>query len=240
MSDSKPTEDKRAREASALSSEYHKAHKQLMLWATILFIWEFVGVNLDEAKDAGGNIGPIVAAIKSPQAVPWVLLILVFYFLFKCSVEWAQCHVDRRRILFARIDYVAALIVSGAAITLYVGQTISNVQFANALQTPQKMRSTFAGIMIAAGVAIDALALVQGYVHRRTVPRRAYLLLIPLPLIALVYVWRVWRTGGLVWGFALLGMVVAGVLLGAPILGLFLHRRDRTLFISPFPAPPKK
>jgi hypothetical protein len=48
-----------------LSSEYHKAHKQLMLWATILLIWELIGVDLGKAKDAGGNIGPIVTALAA-------------------------------------------------------------------------------------------------------------------------------------------------------------------------------
>jgi hypothetical protein len=61
-------EPKPARHPKELSSEYHKAHKQLMLWATILLIWELIGVDLGKAKDAGGTIGPIVAALKSPQA----------------------------------------------------------------------------------------------------------------------------------------------------------------------------
>src|SRR6266404_3943523 len=91
-----------------LSTEYHKAHKQLMLWAAILLIWELVGVDLSKAKDAGGNIGPIVTALKSPQAVPWALLGLVGYFLFKCSIEWAQCHVERRKLRFARADFISA------------------------------------------------------------------------------------------------------------------------------------
>jgi hypothetical protein len=123
-----------AREPRALSTEYHKAHKQLMLWATILFIWELVGVDLGKAKDAGGNVGPVVTALKSPQAVPWVLLILVLYFLFKCSIEWAQCHPERRKVRFARIDFISAWIVSVAAISLYIGQAVSRVQFADRLR----------------------------------------------------------------------------------------------------------
>jgi hypothetical protein len=139
MSDSKPKLDKRVREPSALSSEYHKAHKQLMLWATILFIWELVGVDLSKAKDAGGNVGPIVTALKSPQAVPWVLLILVLYFLFKCSVEWGQCNQGRRKVLLARVDFISALSVSGAAIALYVSQAISRVQFADVIQSRSRV-----------------------------------------------------------------------------------------------------
>lgn len=71
------------RDPQALSIEYHKARKQLMLWAGILFIWELVGIDLEKAKESGGNAGAIISAIKSPQAVPWVLLILVVYFAFK-------------------------------------------------------------------------------------------------------------------------------------------------------------
>lgn len=86
------TPPKSAREPQALSSEYHKARKQLMLWAGILFIWELVGIDLEKAKEAGGNAGAIITAIKSPQAIPWVLLVLVAYFLFKVWIEWNQCH----------------------------------------------------------------------------------------------------------------------------------------------------
>jgi hypothetical protein len=80
------------RDPEALSPEYHKAHKQLMLWAGILLTWELVGVDLEKAKEADGNVGTLVKSIKSPRAVPWVLLILVGYFLFKLFVEWRQVH----------------------------------------------------------------------------------------------------------------------------------------------------
>ena len=36
-----------------------------MLWAGILLIWELVGVDLEKAKDAEGNVGAIVKSIKS-------------------------------------------------------------------------------------------------------------------------------------------------------------------------------
>jgi hypothetical protein len=123
------------RDPQALSTEYHKARKQLMLWAAILFIWELVGIDLDKAKDAEGYAGALIKSIKSPQAVPWVLTALVIYFLFKCSIEWGQCHVERRRLLLARIDFLSALIVSAAAIALYMVQAVSRVQFADVLQS---------------------------------------------------------------------------------------------------------
>ena len=142
-----------------LSSEYHKAHKQLMLWATVLFIWELVGVDLGKAKDVGGNIGPIVNALKSPQAVPWVLLILVIYFLFKCSIEWAQCRTERRKLPFARADFVSGWIVALAAITLYIAQTISRIQFADLLKNRGTRDSVVFGLIIGLSSVLNIVIL---------------------------------------------------------------------------------
>ena len=70
---------------------------------------------------------------ESPSG-PWVLLALVVYFLFKCSTEWAQCHSERRKLRFARADFVSAWLVAVAAIALYIGQAVSHSQFADTLQ----------------------------------------------------------------------------------------------------------
>jgi len=37
---------KAARDPQALTPEYHKARKQLMLWAGTLFVWQFIGIDL--------------------------------------------------------------------------------------------------------------------------------------------------------------------------------------------------
>lgn len=126
-----PSKPSDTREPRPLSTEYHKSHKQLMLWSTILFIWELIGVDLEKARDVGGNVGPVVTALKSPQAIPWVLVILVLYFSFKCSIEWAQCQAERRSVRFARIDFISAWVVSVSAIFLYLGQAVARVQLAN-------------------------------------------------------------------------------------------------------------
>jgi len=144
---------KTTREPQALTSEYHKARKQLMLWAGILFIWELVGIDLDKVKEAGGNAGAIITAIKSPQAVPWVLLILVAYFLFKTTIEWYQCSASRRSLRVSRIDFSSAWIVSMAAYALYMYQSIRRVQFADTVQSSTAVSAsgtagTFAGAML--------------------------------------------------------------------------------------------
>ena len=143
-----PTRDPRA-----LSTEYHKAHKQLMLWSAILFIWELVGVDLEKAKDAGGNVGAIVTALKSPQAVPWVLVILVGYFAFKLRVEWGQCNLSRRQVRESRADCYSAFIVAAIACALYFGQAISHIQFANTVQTSAKFKSVLWGLFVGTGVS---------------------------------------------------------------------------------------
>jgi hypothetical protein len=130
------TKSKPARDPQALTSEYHKARKQVLLWAGILFIWELVGIDLEKAKDAGGNAGAIITSIKSPQAVPWVLVILVVYFLFKTTIEWYQCNPMRRASRVSRVDFLSAWAIPLLAFALGIYQAIRNVQFADRIFLP--------------------------------------------------------------------------------------------------------
>jgi hypothetical protein len=105
-----------------------------MLWSAILFIWELVGIDLEKAKEAGGNAGALIGSIKSPQAIPWALLILIAYFLFKCSVEWYQCSKARRDLLVSKVDFVSAWVFPLLAYALYAYQGVRQVQLADRLQ----------------------------------------------------------------------------------------------------------
>jgi hypothetical protein len=137
-----------------------------MLWAGIMFIWELVGVDLEKAKEAGGTVGVILTAIKSPQAVPWALFILVAYFMFKLSIEWHQCNASRRRMRVARIDYVSAWIVAVTAYFLYLGQALSRVQFADILQgDPVKL--AFFGFVLSSALTLIGCWLVRWYLFRK-------------------------------------------------------------------------
>jgi len=154
VADSQPKTERPKPEPKALTPEYHKARKQLMLWAAILFIWELVGIDLEKAQETGGNAGALIKSIKSPQAVPWVLLILVAYFLFKTTVEWHQCSVARRNLRVSIIDFSSAWIVSLLAYALYIGQTISRVQIANVL----KLASGWSSLLGVMGISAPIIA----------------------------------------------------------------------------------
>ncbi len=163
MPEQKP---QRKQRVERLSSEYHKAHKQVMLWAGILFIWELVGIDLTKAENAEGNVGAIVKSIKSPQAVPWVLLVLVGYFLFKTSIEWGQCDVERRTARAAKVDYISAWIVSILAYALYAYQAISKIQLADVLQGSNRFQSVIVGFTVGFVLTIDAYLLLEIYFDR--------------------------------------------------------------------------
>lgn len=118
-------------EPSSLSEQYHKARRQLVLWSGFLFTWELVGIDLEKLGAGGGNIGALVDSLQSPQAVPWILLILVFYFLFRCIVEWLQCDQARRSLRVSRVDCGLAITVAIAALALYFFQRVLELQVAD-------------------------------------------------------------------------------------------------------------
>jgi hypothetical protein len=201
------------RDPQPLSSEYHKARKQVLLWAGILFVWELVGIDLEKAKDAGGNVGALIGSLKSPQAVPWTLLVLVGYFLFKLWVEWTQCGSERRNVRAARVDYRSAWIISFAAVALYVGQTLGRVQLADRLQN-QKGRSMLVGLVAGCCTSLAVAQLRKS--HWRSVGSWLFLLILPALLP--------WLRGEVNWAFLLIG-VIGGVLLETGLL-LFAGRRS--------------
>jgi hypothetical protein len=160
-STSQPLSKRQSREPQALSNEYHRARKQLMMWSAILFIWELVGVDLDRMKEAGGNFGALVGALKSPQAVPWALVILVAYFLFKVTIEWFQCAASRRALRVSQIDFVSAWLVALVAYALYIAQ-LSGSQIANQLQSSrEKGHSVLLGLVLGIVIAVGVAKLIR-------------------------------------------------------------------------------
>jgi hypothetical protein len=223
------SEQKPKRDPSALTSEYHKARKQLMLWAGILLIWELVGVDLEKAKEAEGNVGALVKSIKSPQAVPWVLLILVGYFLFKVTVEWYQCNETRRNMRVAKIDFHSAWVVSLLAYILYLVQAISHVQFADVLQTSNKWQSLIIGV----GCGLPIILAVKLFEEREKSEAFGLTLLFILlqlspAIIVIVIVNYLWIIS---WRFLLIGIVLTNATVGS--IFLIIRLRKRKILTSP-------
>lgn len=216
-----------SREPRALSTEYHKARKQLMLWAAVLFVWELVGIDLEKAKDAGGNTGAIIGALKSPQAVPWALLILVGYFLFKITVEWYQCNFHRRLMRVARIDFLSAWVVALLAYTLYVYQAVSRVQFADLLQQSNRAASLSAGAFFGVVLGFFAMRTWNGLARGLGFERADYLIvfgiLVPLAAAMLAGFYSKYLN----WLFSVIGIAVPTLLLlGVNAVVLIAERRS--------------
>jgi hypothetical protein len=104
------------KEPSHLTEEYHKSRRQLVLWSGILFAWELIGINLE---DVTGEIGGVAKSIKSPQAIPWMLLVLVAYFFYRLIIEWLQCESQRRHRMVSRVDFMISLGIALMAFFLF-------------------------------------------------------------------------------------------------------------------------
>lgn len=225
--ESKPAakHEPRTVEPRPLSNEYHRARKQLLLWAGILLIWELVGVDLDKAKDAQGNIGVVVKSIKSPQAVPWVLVILVGYFLFKVTVEWQQCTKARRALRASKTDFISGWIVALLAVAFYIGQSISQVQFADLVKSnPRETLAAVYGGIAGATLLVYGLNLKHWFRDRsRSASTSGHLVMFSLGLV--IFLFAVIFTD---WRFALLGTIIgiAGAV-GSRLLLSSLRTRRR-------------
>jgi hypothetical protein len=109
------------KEPLCLSEEYHNARRQLVLWSGILFAWELIGINLENIT---GEIGAFAKSIRSPEAIPWVLLILVGYFFYRLMIEWLQCEPQRRARRVSKVDFATSLGIAIIAFLLFSVQRL--------------------------------------------------------------------------------------------------------------------
>ncbi len=172
----------------------------------LLLAWELVGIELQDAP-----IESIKITLKSPQAVPYVLIALVFYFAFRLTVEWHQSALERRRMRASLVDFYVAHLIGVLAIGLYATQRLLEIQIADRLGgIPLTM---FAIGFIGTWIALNENEVFDKVVRLATVGTLTASGLILRSLVSPIDItWLI---------FLVLGMTVAGILK----LALHLKRR---------------
>jgi hypothetical protein len=203
-------------EIPELGKGYRDARKLYTLLAALLFGWELIGLEISPEP-----IQSLKLTLKSPQAVPYVLIVLLFYFAFRFTVEWYQTSESRRSILVSRIDYVVSHAIAIAAVTLYVIQTLLKIQLAN---SPERLSSIMTGF--GSPIAIWAPWIQSGRLNPKIfweqLPR-SFKVFVPLLGVSPLILAVLRRT--LVWA-------IAGVLVGVAFIAFFEIYRWRTLKAS--------
>lgn len=139
-----------------LTDPYRKVHKLYVLFAGLLASWELIGVTLD-TKDRWG------IELKSPKAVPLILLTLMLYSGYKTIIEWLQCGAERNKV--ARLDYWVAHSIALVAIVISVVQYLTKIQIVDLLSRPFHLpeqrvfleQILFLGIIISVSVTVGGV-----------------------------------------------------------------------------------
>jgi hypothetical protein len=106
-----------------LSSEYYKARNKYNLFSGLLFAWELIGIEIKETPIEKINI-----TLKSPDAAPYALIVILCFYAFRFSIEWHQSDKTRRDLIQSKIDYFSSHFISIAAISLFLIQSALNNQ----------------------------------------------------------------------------------------------------------------
>jgi hypothetical protein len=139
-----------------LSEAYQKAHKEYGLSSALLIAWELVGFNVQKAP-----LENIEIELKNPEAIPWVLIVLVVYFGFRITIEWKQCDETRRRSKPPLIDFLVSHGIGATSIGLFSYQRLSQTQLAtvisdaNQVLIPNALLGSLVGLFI--GILLNRL-----------------------------------------------------------------------------------
>ncbi len=126
----KAQEEKKFKPISPFNEHYYKSRNSLLLFSGILLAWELIGVNVESAETSG-----IKVSIKEVDAIPYVLFILIVYFLYRVIIEWYQSPYERRLLKQSRIDLGVTLIIPFSSMATYSIQRWLDLSIFNSIQT---------------------------------------------------------------------------------------------------------
>ena len=135
---------KDAEDITEFGEAYQGARKAYGVVSALLISWEFIGIEFGASPVETFNV-----TLKSPQAVPYVLIVLTLYFSFRFTVEWYQSDQRRRTLIVSRVDYAVAHLIGALALMLYAYQAFRNVQIAN-LFAPIQFMIFVVGVVLVA------------------------------------------------------------------------------------------
>lgn len=121
------------KEVPHLSQEYYKARKSYNLFAGLLFLWGLVGIDIiNIPTPTPSNIMNLNFKLKSPDALPYVLIVVLLFYAYRVSIEWYQSDVDRRKLNQSKVDFYISHILAVTSIFIYLLQANINKQIFSA------------------------------------------------------------------------------------------------------------
>lgn len=198
---------------------YEKARRAYTLCGALLLAWELIGLDVRETP-----IESLHVTLKSPQAVPYVLIALVGYCAFRFAVEWYQADPDRRRRWVSRADYAVAHVIGMASIALYLFQAMLQTQLVDKLQ-PGVLAAFVEGSM--AGAVVGGLFSISNDPRAWLTELRAFprLLIGPILAVGMSVLFAKVRVGSVVPNYAAL---IVGAVISAPLMYVMVRWEARS------------
>jgi len=123
---SQPAPVRKKKSPPPLSNAYQKAHRTYVLSAALLASWELIGIELNTKEKWG-------VELKSPKAVPLILLAMIVYFGYRVTVEWMQCDEERRSHRAANVDFIVAHTIAAFALLISFIQYLLHIRIADTI-----------------------------------------------------------------------------------------------------------
>jgi hypothetical protein len=97
-----------------LNEHYYKSRNSLLMFSAILLAWELIGINLESYETSGTKI-----TIEDGEAIPYVLFILIVYFIYRVTIEWLQSDELRRTLKQSKVDFITTMIIPVLSMAIY-------------------------------------------------------------------------------------------------------------------------
>ncbi len=112
-----------------ITESYQKARRIYAGFSGLLLGWEFIGIQFLEA-----GVSSLKFGIKNPEAIPYVILILVIYFSYRLTNEWTILDKSSKASKSVKIDFLVSHLLGLLSIIIFVYQQLSGIQVFQIIQ----------------------------------------------------------------------------------------------------------
>ena len=141
---------------------YQKARGRYALVSSILFVWELIGFDITKLELPF----KVTLKTKTQEAIPYALIVLILYFAFRTTIEWFQCHPERRSTKVSLIDFGVAHTLAISALMLYSVQRMLELQLADRITANPTLTTLILGTMAGMALAGAISAATRGIIGR--------------------------------------------------------------------------
>ncbi len=108
---------------SHFHEQYYRTRRSLVIFSGLLLAYELIGFEIGEKPITSFDV-----SVKSPNAVPIILIAVMIYYWIRYYIEWKQSDEKRRELSISQFDFLIHNVIPSISTLILLAQYLTGTQ----------------------------------------------------------------------------------------------------------------